>query len=143
MDAVMKLFMTDLTASPGSCIKEHILNESGVLPSIAALTSCRNQESGLVAHIHKLNSYTSGGFFKAHRDTPKSDRHIGTLVVVLLVPFEGGALRNSHEGKQVLFNWGEKHLSSTEEVCFPWAFLFSDIEHEVLPVTSGSRITLA
>jgi len=120
-----------------------ILNESGVLPSIAALTSPRNQESDLVAHIYKLNSYTAGGFFKAHRDTPKSERHIGTLVVALPFPFEGGALRISHEGKQVLFNWGEKHLSSTEEVCLPWAFLFSDVEHEVLPVTSGSRITLA
>ncbi|KAF8578571.1 hypothetical protein K439DRAFT_460544 [Ramaria rubella] len=121
-----------------------ILNESGVLASIAALTSPRNPSDGLVAQLYKLNAYASGGFFKAHRDTPKSDRHIGTLIVALPVPFEGGALRVSHEDKHVMFDWGAKLPGTTgKQVALPWAFLFSDIEHEVLPVTSGARITLA
>ena len=130
-------------------LTEDILNENNnVLASIAALIAPRNPEDGIVARLYKLNAYTVGGFFKAHRDTPKSDRHIGTLVVALPVPFEGGALRVSHEGKHVLFDWGKDinppgSSSATHDIRLPWAFLFSDVEHEVLPVTSGTRVTLA
>ncbi|KAF8531984.1 hypothetical protein JB92DRAFT_2845883 [Gautieria morchelliformis] len=121
-----------------------ILNESGVLASISALTSSRTSSSGLVADLYKLNAYTVGGFFKPHRDTPKSARHIGTLVVALPIPFEGGDLRVSHEGKQVLFEWGTTCSTSLQDrMALPWAFLFSDVEHEVLPVKSGTRVTLA
>ncbi|KAF8521841.1 hypothetical protein JB92DRAFT_2889717 [Gautieria morchelliformis] len=121
-----------------------ILNESGVMASISALTSPRTSSSGLVADLYKLNAYGVGGFFKPHRDTPKSARHIGTLVVALPIPFEGGELRISHQGKQVLFEWGTTCSTSVRDrVALPWAFLFSDVEHEVLPVKSGTRVTLA
>ncbi|KAF8531989.1 hypothetical protein JB92DRAFT_2803107 [Gautieria morchelliformis] len=121
-----------------------ILNESGVMASISALTSPRTSNSGLVADLYKLNAYGKGGFFKPHRDTPKSARHIGTLVVALPIPFEGGDLRVSHEGKQVLFEWGTTCSTSLQDrMALPWAFLFSDVEHEVLPVKSGTRVTLA
>ncbi|KAF8521675.1 hypothetical protein JB92DRAFT_2890110 [Gautieria morchelliformis] len=108
-----------------------ILNDSGVMAIISALTSPRTSSSGLVADLYKFNAYAVGGFFKPHRDTPKSARHVGTLVVALPIPFEGGELRVSHEGKQVLPNG------------IAMAFLFSDVEHEVLPVKSGTRVTLA
>ncbi|KAF8531990.1 hypothetical protein JB92DRAFT_2846005 [Gautieria morchelliformis] len=99
-----------------------ILNESGVMASISALTR----------------------IFKPHRDTPKSARHIGTVVVALPIPFQGGDLRVSHEGKQVLFEWGTTCSTSLQDrMALPWAFLFSDVEHEVLPVKSGTRVTLA
>ncbi|KAF8587692.1 hypothetical protein K439DRAFT_1614126 [Ramaria rubella] len=108
-----------------------ILSASGILASILSLTSPRNPSEGLVAHLYKLNAYTTGGFFKPHRDTPKSDCHLGTMVVALPVPFEGGALRVSHEGKDFLFNW-DTTVSENK-----------DVEHEALPVTSGIRVTLA
>ncbi|KAF8531985.1 hypothetical protein JB92DRAFT_3104369 [Gautieria morchelliformis] len=121
-----------------------ILNESGVMASISALTSPRTSNSGLVADLYKLNAYGKGGFFKPHRDTPKSARHIGTVVVALPIPFEGGDLRVSHEGKEVLFEWGTTCSTSLQgRMALPWAFLFSDVEHEVLPVKSGTRVTLA
>lgn len=43
---------------------------------------------------YKLNVYGAGGFFKPHVDTPLGDsaRMLGTLVVALPSPFEGGAL---------------------------------------------------
>ena len=131
-------------------LTEDILTENDdVLATISALVAPRNKEDGIgiVARMYKLNAYTVGSFFKAHRDTPKSDRHIGTLVVALPVPFEGGALRVSHKRKHVLFDWGKDintpGSSSATHVKLPWAFLFSDVEHEVLPVTSGTRVILA
>ncbi|KAF8578576.1 hypothetical protein K439DRAFT_460761 [Ramaria rubella] len=122
-----------------------ILGESDVLASISPLTSSRAPNEGLVARLYKLNAYATGGFFKPHRDTPKSDRHIGTLVIALPIPFEGGALLVSHGGKQVHFDWSKSKpgLGAQDKVSLPWAFLFSDVEHEVLPVTSGTRVTLA
>lgn len=50
-------------------------------------------EAGAVrAELYKLNIMTKGGFFKAHKDTPRGDAAtcFGTLVVVLPVPFTGG-----------------------------------------------------
>ena len=66
---------------------EDVLNENNLLPTIAALTSPRrslargvtNPDDGIVARLYTLNAYAMGGLFKAHRDTSKSDRHIGTL----------------------------------------------------------------
>ncbi|KAF8578575.1 hypothetical protein K439DRAFT_1663658 [Ramaria rubella] len=129
----------------GFSLTTEILSESDVLASISPLTSSRAPNEGLVARLYKLNAYATGGFFKPHRDTPKSDRHIGTLVVVLPIPFEGGALLVSHGGKQVQFDWSKSKpgLGAQDKVSLPWAFLFSDVEHEVLPVTSGTRVTLA
>lgn len=52
-------------------------------------------EAGAVrAELYKLNIMTAGGFFKAHKDTPRGDAAtcFGTLVVVLPVPFTGGEL---------------------------------------------------
>ncbi|KAF8506201.1 hypothetical protein JB92DRAFT_2963232, partial [Gautieria morchelliformis] len=119
-----------------------ILNESGVIASISALTSPRTSSGGLVADLYKLNAYAVGGFFKPHRDTPKSARHIGTLVVALPIPFEGGDLHVSHERKQVLFEWGTTCSTGLQDrMALPWAFLFSDVEHEVLPLRSRMIFT--
>ncbi len=55
---------------------------------------------GLRAELYKLNVYSGpSGVFKAHVDTPRSDMHIGSLVVCLPVPFEGGALAVRHSGR--------------------------------------------
>ncbi len=59
----------------------------------------------------------------------------GSLVVCLPSEFTGGALVTRHLGRQVMFDWSS---SATTH----WAAFYSDVEHEVLPVTSGHRITL-
>jgi len=46
----------------------------------------------LVARLDKLNSFTTGGFFEAHQDTPKGDHHTDTLVVFLPSTFTGRVL---------------------------------------------------
>ncbi|GJJ05953.1 hypothetical protein Clacol_000140 [Clathrus columnatus] len=103
----------------------------------------------LQPRLYKLNAYSKDGFFKSHRDTPKGNHHVGTLLIGLPVAYEGGELRVSHAGKEVVFDWGSKCSEGVVtqyndfKISIPWAFLFSDVEHEVLPVLSGTRVTIA
>ncbi|KAF8530194.1 hypothetical protein BU17DRAFT_35565 [Hysterangium stoloniferum] len=124
-------------------ITADILSASGVLESISSLIAPVSDDGGaVIARLSKLNVYASGGFFKAHRDTPRQGRHIGTLVVALPSPYKGGILRAAHEGDEINFSWEDEISESDHGISLPWAFIFSDVEHEVLPVTSGIRISL-
>lgn len=87
------------------------------------------------AELYMLNVYSAGGHFKRHVDTPRSADMFGSLVVCLPSQFTGGELVTRHQGRQVVFEWSS---SATTQ----WAAFYSDVEHEVLPVTSGQRITL-
>ncbi|KIJ24283.1 hypothetical protein M422DRAFT_109292, partial [Sphaerobolus stellatus SS14] len=73
------------------------------------------------------------GFFKAHRDTPKSEQHLGTLIVGLPSAFTGDSLRFSHKEREHVIDWSDIMSKFQEKNTIPWAFLFSDVEHEVLP----------
>ena len=93
------------------------------------------------AELHKLNLYTgSGGHFKSHVDTPHSGDMFGSLVICLPNHFSGGALVTRHGDQEVVFDWSSLPDSPPSEVC--WAAFFSDVEHEILPVSAGHRITL-
>ena len=92
------------------------------------------------AKLYKLNIYGPGGQFKAHVGTPRSEQMLGTLVVCLPTQFSGGRLVTRHGGKEVHFDWSSPHNNPLQDI--HWAAFFNDIEHEVLPVTSGYRITL-
>jgi len=95
----------------------------------------------LRASVTKLNAYATGGFFKAHRDTPHGNTHIGTITLCLpsTATFSGGELVVRHRDESVTYDWG----ATNTENQLSWAFLYSDCEHEVLPVTSGTRVTVA
>jgi hypothetical protein len=97
------------------------------------------------AGLYKLNSYATGGFFGAHKDTPKSEDHIGTLVVCLPNKFTGGNLVYTHKGEKATFDWSEKLSSESSGggALVQWVFAYSDIEHSVEPIKSGFRFTLA
>ena len=89
------------------------------------------------AELYKFNIYGTGGFFKPHVDTPRSQDMFGSLVVCFPSQFTGGELVARHHGKEVTFDWSKEHCNSTK-----WAAFFSNVEHEILPVTGGHRITL-
>ncbi|MES1907233.1 MAG: hypothetical protein MHM6MM_000393 [Cercozoa sp. M6MM] len=88
------------------CYDERLRRAKRLLPSQfrlhGALPSLRKQVAKHVAPLanpkdlifkaHSLNMYREGGFFAMHRDTPRDPCHIGTVVLCLPVPFEGGAL---------------------------------------------------
>lgn len=92
------------------------------------------------ADLYKLNVYAGpSGHFKAHVDTPRSTKQIGSLVVCLPCVHQGGQLEVRHEGRTMTFDWSMPETARPE---IQWAAFYSDCEHEVMEVTSGHRITL-
>lgn len=60
------------------------------------------EASAVRAELYKMNLMTAGGFFKAHKDTPRGgETCFGTLVVVLPVQFQGGDLVLIHVDQKV------------------------------------------
>ncbi|KAL1716871.1 hypothetical protein EV715DRAFT_292755 [Schizophyllum commune] len=94
-----------------------------------------------IAHeVYRLNVYEQGSFFKPHKDTPRSERMFGSLVITFPTPHEGGALVLRENGREWTFDYAAELTGSSTKIAY--VAFFGDIEHEVLPVTSGHRITL-
>ena len=113
---------------------------SSILQKIHSLLLTRETVYTIHVEPHKLNIYTTGGHFKAHVDTPRSVSMFGSLVICLPSFFHGGQLVTQHRGKRISFDW-----SATSDYPFyklKWAAFYSDVEHEILPVTEGHRVTM-
>jgi hypothetical protein len=82
--------------------------------------------------------YETGGLFRAHRDTEKTDGMFGTLVVVLPEAHSGGDLIVRHETREVAVS-----LSSSDISQLRFAAFYADCEHEVNRITEGSRVAVA
>ena len=68
------------------------LHSTSLLDEIKAALCPDHSNIVLTAELDKLNVYTERGFFKEHKDTPRANNFIGTLVLVLPSAFEGGEL---------------------------------------------------
>ncbi|CAM6088434.1 unnamed protein product [Calypogeia fissa] len=92
------------------------------------------------AHLYKLLLYEKDGRFKMHRDTEKEKGMFATMVLQLPteVGFEGGELIVKHNGDTKTFD-GSLGSSNT----FRYSVFFADCQHELLKVTSGTRLCLA
>jgi len=102
-------------------------------------------EEDVRVRLYKLNVYGPGSFFKSHKDTPRSDDMYGSMVIVLPTEFKGGELIFRHDGQEHMFDSHvEVNTAVVEEgkAIVPWTVFFSDVDHEVLPVTEGYRVTL-
>ncbi|OQV10847.1 hypothetical protein CLAIMM_14773 [Cladophialophora immunda] len=114
--------------------------EQLLLPNVAGIGPGGVRDGGFVrAELYKINMYQGpSGFFKGHIDTPRGKTQFGSLVLCLPSQHEGGQLTVTHVGVSTTYDWdtvkGTKALQ--------WAALYSDCEHEVLPVTSGHRVTM-
>ncbi|KAI0036301.1 hypothetical protein K488DRAFT_41416, partial [Vararia minispora EC-137] len=95
----------------------------------------------IVYELYKLNVYGEGSFFKAHVDTPRGTHMFGSLVLIFPTPHMGGNLILRHGGKELNFD-SAAAVSGKSGPSVAFAAFFSDVEHEVLPVTSGVRVTL-
>ncbi|PBK68267.1 hypothetical protein ARMSODRAFT_888018, partial [Armillaria solidipes] len=97
----------------------------------------------LRSELYKLNVYCEGDFFKAHKDTPRAENMMGSLVIVFPTPHEGGSLVLRQDGQEWAFSAERMLAESTAEApVISYIAFYSDVEHEVLPVTSGVRVTL-
>ena len=126
-----KEYRNALKLEPGCFSVNFELASTFVLDQITRIMS----STSIRAELYKLNVYSTGGHFKHHVGTPCSADMFGSLVVCLPSKFTGGALVIRHQGRQVMFDWSSSTATQ-------WAAFYSDVEHEVLPVTSGHRITL-
>lgn len=82
-----------------------------------------------------------GSFFKAHKDTPRSENMFGSLVVVFPTRHEGGALQLRHKEEEWTFD-SAAITSAQESPSIAYIAFHSDVEHEVSMVRSGFRVTL-
>ncbi|KAI0684518.1 hypothetical protein BC835DRAFT_631282 [Cytidiella melzeri] len=117
--------------------------QSGIVEAIqdVLLKGHKRTGTGLTYELYKLNVYGPGQFFKAHKDTPRGEKMFASLVVVLPTKHEGGALIFRHEKHTFTFD-SAATLAKTSEPSIAFVAFYSDIEHEVSPVTSGYRVTL-
>jgi hypothetical protein len=65
----------------------------------------------------------------------------GSLVVVFPTPHEGGALLVRYRNQEWSFDSG-REFKAAHEPTIGYVVLLNDVEHEVMPVTSGHRVTL-
>ncbi|KAL5524168.1 hypothetical protein ACEPAG_8341 [Sanghuangporus baumii] len=93
------------------------------------------------AELYKLNVYGKDGFFKSHKDTPRATNMFGSLVIVLPTAHTGGELVFRHKSKEWTFDTASA-ISKATVPSIVYATFFSDVEHEVLPVKKGYRVTL-
>ena len=91
----------------------------------------------IAAELYKLLVYDQGSFFVSHRDTEKAPGMFATLVLVLPSVSTGGELVVRHQGREVRL---DLHCEEPSEAAF--AAFYADCVHEVLPVTTGCRLTL-
>ncbi|KAI6011146.1 hypothetical protein BKA83DRAFT_689342 [Pisolithus microcarpus] len=101
-----------------------------------------DEQRAIKLELYKLNVYGKGSFFRAHKDTPRSETMFGSLVIVFPTPHEGGEfiLRDKEHEWEV--DLAKSISESAQQPCVSYAAFFSDVEHEVRMVTSGYRVTL-
>ncbi|KAH7141955.1 hypothetical protein EDB81DRAFT_885007 [Dactylonectria macrodidyma] len=83
------------------------------------------------AEVYKMLLYEKGAMFKSHTDTEKIPGMFGSLAICLPSEHQGGEVSLKHSGQHKLFK--------TSEATQSFACWYSDVHHEVLPVTSGYR----
>ncbi len=86
---------------------------------------------------YRLNMYSQGGMFKAHKDTPRDTEFIGTLVVCLPYAFTGGNLYLKNKNEQIKLEW-DKNSDKLHQ----WVMFYGDVTHWIDEVTSGIRFTI-
>jgi predicted 2-oxoglutarate/Fe(II)-dependent dioxygenase YbiX len=109
---------------------------------VAAIVDAVKQDFGIAqkvkAELYKLLVYEKGSFFAPHRDTEKTARMFGTLVICLPSRHEGGSLIVRHEGQTESFDFSNKESQFKTQ----YAAFYADCEHEIEPITSGYRVCL-
>ncbi|KAF9535325.1 hypothetical protein CPB83DRAFT_901074 [Crepidotus variabilis] len=115
-------------------------NDLGMIAIIKGHLFRERSEQPMRAELYKLNVYGPGAFFKSHVDTPRSDTMFGSLVIILPTVHEGGNLIFRHDDNEWNFESAKAVSMSPPQAAF--AAFFSDVEHKVLPVTAGYRVTL-
>lgn len=108
---------------------------AAVLPEIEAAFASRVH---LQAQLLDVLVYGVDGHFARHKDTPRTQHLVGTLVVEVPVQHAGGAFHVDDGTGEKVFDWS----GGSKPGELRWVALFSDVDHRIAPVTSGTRVTL-
>ncbi|GJE87369.1 2OG-Fe(II) oxygenase [Phanerochaete sordida] len=88
--------------------------------------------------LHKLLLYETGSHFLPHVDTEKADGMFATMIIILPSEYTGGSAHLSHSGLSIEYDCSATCLDQT--VVLAW---YTDVKHEIKPVTSGYRLALS
>ena len=103
------------------------------------ISTRRFDKLGIQANLYKMLIYETEGHFLTHRDTEKEPHMFGTLILQLPTSdgFQGGEFTVSHRGvtKSV-----DLSIRSDDE--FHTVVFYADCEHELHPITKGTRVCL-
>ncbi|KAJ7722025.1 hypothetical protein B0H16DRAFT_1666280 [Mycena metata] len=96
----------------------------------------------LRAELYKLNVYGEPWrIFQSHKDTPRGETMIGSLVVIFPTAHTGGALTLEHGGTTWTFD-SVAALAVAEGPALAYVASYSDVLHAVEKVKSGYRVSL-
>lgn len=90
------------------------------------------------AELYKLLLYETGSHFLPHVDTEKADGMFATIVIVLPSHFTGGAAHLSFGDLSKVYDCSA--TSQLETTVLAW---YTDVTHEIKPITSGYRLALS
>ena len=119
-------------------------------------------DTDIMLEPYGLNVYEKGGRFVQHKDTPRGNDMLGTLVICLPSLFTGGDLelamgKETHryftwkahwdpngweDNKGGIRDWWENGSSHPNGTILPWCAFFADVDHEIKTVKDGVRVTL-
>ncbi|KAF9044405.1 hypothetical protein BJ165DRAFT_1390309 [Panaeolus papilionaceus] len=88
--------------------------------------------------LYKLLLYQTGSHFLPHQDTAKAPGMFATVVIVLPSAFGGGAVHVSHAGRSTILDVSKGSILNTSVLAW-----YTDVVHEVKPITSGYRLALS
>ncbi|RDW89730.1 hypothetical protein BP6252_01762 [Coleophoma cylindrospora] len=108
-----------------------------IVTKVSAGLGVTSYGAGVHAELYKLLLYDKGAMFKPHQDSEKAPRMFGTLVIALPSEHQGGQLVATFLGQTMTFETSE--ISAFDYSCLAW---YSDVMHEVKPITSGRRLAL-
>ncbi|KAJ7146564.1 hypothetical protein C8R44DRAFT_757779 [Mycena epipterygia] len=112
----------------GTVVKE-VVQALGVSYSPAIAPRCE---------LHKLLLYETGSHFSPHQDTEKHPGMFATVIIILPSEYTGGQVRVSHGNKKDTFD-----TAASSAVSFSLLAWYTDVKHEVKPITSGFRLALS
>ncbi|KAI0797130.1 hypothetical protein C8Q75DRAFT_227436 [Abortiporus biennis] len=88
--------------------------------------------------LYKLLLYEVGSHFLPHVDTGKAQGMFATVIVILPSQYTGGAAHVSHKTSTEVYDTSK--TSSVDTTVMAW---YTDVTHEIKPITSGYRLALA
>ncbi|KAJ7106283.1 hypothetical protein C8R44DRAFT_542907, partial [Mycena epipterygia] len=118
---------------------------SGLLESITPYILDGNNAEGnqvLKAEISKLNVYGPGSLLTTHKETPRREITIGSLVVIFPTAHTGGGLTLEHGDTAWTFDAAATHLSTGTTPALAYVAFHNDVKHAIGPVHKGHCVTL-